>query len=61
LAFLFKHCERLKNLALHFVCHEEITIEAYTYTRMAIKKRVGVGKDAASSEKWRTFSRPSDH
>lgn len=45
-----EHCERLKNLALHFVCHEEITIEANTYTRIPVQKRVGLRKYIASSD-----------
>ena len=40
------YCERLKNLALHFVCHEEITIDTFDYAQKTVW-RVGRSGRAA--------------
>lgn len=41
-----RYCERLKNLALHFVCHEEITIDTFDYAQKTVW-RVGRSGRAA--------------
>jgi hypothetical protein len=31
-----RYCERLKGMALHFVCHEEITIDTFDYAQKSV-------------------------
>ncbi|MGB2907341.1 MAG: hypothetical protein WBB73_09570 [Candidatus Aminicenantaceae bacterium] len=34
-----QYCEQLKNLALHFVCHEKITIDTCDYTQKTVWRK----------------------
>jgi hypothetical protein len=41
-----QYCERLKGLALHFVCHEEITIDTFDYAQKTVWR---VGRSGRAS------------
>ena len=53
-----RYCERLKGLALHFVCHEEITIDIFDYAQKTVW-RVGRGGRGSSGRRRRRRGRPA--